>query len=88
MPHGGRLRVDVRENPEAGMAEVRIADTGVGIAAEALRELSQPFVTTKAQGSGLGLFLTRRLLESAGGRLEITSEVGRGTTVTVALPRR
>ena len=44
-------------------------------------------MTTKARGSGLGLFLSRRLVQAAGGTLEIESEVGRGTTCTVHLPR-
>ena len=86
MPQGGTLGVTLAE--PRGRVEVRIADTGVGIAPETLRALSQPFVTTKAQGSGLGLFLTRRLLESAGGTLEIASQEGAGTTVVVRLPRR
>jgi signal transduction histidine kinase len=45
-------------------------------------------MTTKARGSGLGLFLTLRLVQSAGGRLDIQSQVGRGTTCIVRLPRR
>ena len=60
----------------------------LGIPTETLRQLSQPFVTTKAQGSGLGLFLIRRLVESAGGSFEIQSAMGRGTTCRVRLPRR
>ena len=86
MPEGGTLRVAIGE-ARTGI-EVRIADTGAGIEAERLRELHQPFVTTKAQGSGLGLFLTRRLLESAGGTLAIDSQVGHGTTCVIRLPRR
>ena len=63
-------------------------DSGPGIPADTLRRLGDPFVTTKAQGSGLGLFLTRRLAQSGGGTLAIESEVGRGTTCRVWLPRR
>jgi signal transduction histidine kinase len=85
MPQGGRLEVGVSE--ARGKVEVSIADSGVGIAAETLREIGQPFTSTKAQGSGLGLFLTRRLLESAGGTLEIESAIGRGTRCIVRLPR-
>src|SRR5687767_4861649 len=47
MPNGGRLRIDVRENPAARMAEVRIADTGVGIPPDQLRMIFEPFYTTK-----------------------------------------
>ena len=86
MPQGGRLAVTAEER--RGWIEVSVADSGPGIPAETLRQLSQPFVTTKAQGSGLGLFLIRRLVESAGGSFEIQSAVGRGTTCRVRLPRR
>ena len=85
MPEGGRLDVAVSES--RGKVEVTLADSGVGIAPQSMRELGQPFASTKAQGSGLGLFLTRRLLESAGGTLEIESTVGQGTRCTVRLPR-
>jgi signal transduction histidine kinase len=86
MPGGGRLVAGVAER--AGRIEVTIADDGVGIPAETLQRLGGPFVTTKVTGSGLGLFLARRLAESAGGELRIQSEVGRGTTCVVRLPKR
>jgi signal transduction histidine kinase len=86
MPEGGRLEVAASERK--GAIEVTIADTGTGIAPENVRQLAKPFFTTKAQGSGLGIFLTRRLLESAQGRLAIQSAVGHGTRCTVRLPLR
>ena len=86
MVEGGRLTLTTGER--RGRAEVSVTDTGPGMPAETLRQLGQPFHTTKAQGSGLGLFLTRRLVQSGGGTLTIESEVGRGTTCTVRLPRR
>jgi signal transduction histidine kinase len=85
MQDGGRITVATAER--RGRVEVSVADDGPGIPAETLRALGQPFVTTKAQGSGLGLFLTRRLVQSAGGRLDIQSVAGRGTTCIVRLPR-
>jgi signal transduction histidine kinase len=86
LPEGGTLRAAVGER--RGRIEVTIEDDGSGIAAETLRQLGSPFFTTKAQGTGLGLFLTRRLVQSAGGALEIESQPGRGTTCVVRLPRR
>jgi signal transduction histidine kinase len=86
MPRGGRLAVSLAER--AGRIEVGIADDGAGIPAGTLKRLGRPFFTTKATGSGLGLFLARRLAESAGGELRIRSEEGRGTTCTVRLPGR
>ena len=65
-----------------------LTDTGKGIAAADLTRVGDPFFTTKAKGSGLGLFLTRRLVQSAGGQLEIRSEAGRGTTCVIRWPRR
>jgi signal transduction histidine kinase len=84
MPEGGRLRVDAVE--KSGRLEVTIGDTGHGIAKETLERVGSPFFTTKAKGSGLGLFLTRRLVKSAGGELDIRSESGRGTTCIVRWP--
>jgi len=86
MPRGGTLTVEAVERP--GRFEITIADDGGGVPAEVLRQLGRPFFTTKASGSGLGLFLARRLATAAGGGLKIASEVGRGTTCTVRLPRR
>ena len=86
MPEGGTLTLGIAEH--GGRIEVTLSDTGTGIPEDALKRLGSPFFTTKARGSGLGLFLTRRLVQSAGGELEIRSEVGRGTTCQVRWPRR
>ncbi len=85
MGEGGTLTVSAEER--VGSFEVRIGDTGPGMEPDLVRRLGSPFFTTRAQGSGLGLFLTRRLLESAGGGLDIESAPGRGTTCRVRLPR-
>lgn len=92
MSNGGRLRVDVRENVDAGMAEIRIADTGVGIPPERLRLIFEPFYTTKAPdenghgGTGLGLSVCRQIIEQHHGRIRVESVVGKGSTFTVKLP--
>jgi signal transduction histidine kinase len=94
MSSGGRLRVDVRENPIAGMAEIRIADTGVGIPADQLRMIFEPFYTTKDPdehghgGTGLGLSVCRQIIEQHQGRIRVESVVGKGSTFTVKLPLR
>ena len=82
---GGRL--DVGATERAGRIEIAIGDQGPGIPADVLKKLGQPFVTTRASGSGLGLFLARRLAESAGGGLTIDSAPGAGTVVRVRFPR-
>lgn len=92
MPTGGRLRIDVRENPEAGMAEIRIADTGVGIPADQLRMIFEPFYTTKNPdehghgGTGLGLSVCRQIIEQHHGRIRVESVVNKGSTFTLKLP--
>ena len=92
MPTGGRLRVDVRENDEAGMVEIRLADTGVGIPADQLRMIFEPFYTTKDPdehghgGTGLGLSVCRQIIEQHLGRIRVESVVGKGSTFTVKLP--
>jgi len=92
MPTGGRLRVDVRDNATAGMAEVRLADSGVGIPADQLRLIFEPFYTTKDPdehghgGTGLGLSVCRQIIEQHQGRIRVESVVGKGSTFTVKLP--
>ncbi len=66
--------------------EVLVSDTGIGIAPEQLQHIFQPFYTTKAHGIGLGLAITRRLVEDHGGYLRIESQTNYGTTVAVRIP--
>jgi signal transduction histidine kinase len=84
LPEGGLVRVTLELAP--GDAVVRVEDDGPGIPPEVLRRVGEPFFTTRAQGTGLGLFLSRRLAERAGGTLRVESRPGRGTTVTIRLP--
>ena len=66
--------------------ELVVSDTGIGIAADQLEHIFQPFYTTKAHGIGLGLPITRRLIEDHGGQIRIESQLGYGATVSVRLP--
>lgn len=86
MPEGGRIRIEVAEAHHR--IEVSIADDGPGIPPEVVARLGTPFMTTKAQGTGLGLFLTQRLVRGAGGDLVIERGPERGTVCRVRLPRR
>src|SRR5881296_3087608 len=89
MSNGGRLDIAARSQVgEAGAEGVllEITDSGAGIPAEILPNLCEPFFTTRSEGTGLGLAIAKRYVEEAGGRLEITSAVGRGTTVRIWLP--
>lgn len=82
----GRVALDVESHP--GSVELRFVDEGIGMNPEAVKRAADPFFTTKgsADRMGLGLFLARTLVESLGGRLDIESAAGRGTTVRVVLP--
>src|SRR5437870_13066677 len=89
MPARGRLDVATRAEPGpggAGGVVVEVTDSGPGIAPEILPNLGEPFFTTRPEGTGLGLAIAKRYVEEAGGRLDITSTVGRGTTVRIWLP--
>ena len=84
MPDGGLLTI--RGNQADSTIEISVADTGVGIKQEDLDRIMEPLYTTKARGIGLGLAITRAILDKHNGRLMVTSECGRGTTFVVYLP--
>jgi len=69
-----------------GDAAITVADSGRGIAPEHLPHIFQSFYTTKGNGTGLGLSIARRTVEDHHGRIEVSSELGRGTTFSVVLP--
>jgi signal transduction histidine kinase len=82
---GGEVEVEVRPGCEG--AEVVIRDTGRGMGAEVLRRLGTPFFTTRDDGTGLGVVLARSVVAQHGGAMHYESEPGRGTRVTLTLPR-
>ena len=84
MPEGGTLAITA-EAAEDG-TQVSVADTGVGIAPENMEHLFEPLFTTKARGIGLGLAVSKNLVEVNGGRIEVESEEGKGSTFRVVLP--
>jgi signal transduction histidine kinase len=89
MPEPGRLTVTLDAPADDGVeprVRLIVADTGIGIAEEDLGLVFQPYFTTKTLGIGLGLALTRRIIEEHGGTIGIESRVGHGTTVTLLVP--
>jgi two-component system NtrC family sensor kinase len=86
MPQGGTLTVS--SGVENKMVAIGFADTGNGIPEENLRKIFDPFFTTKKQGrgTGLGLSVSYGIIERHRGRLEVKSQVGKGTTFTIKLP--
>jgi signal transduction histidine kinase len=83
MPQGGRLTITAR--PEGDGIATTITDTGVGIPPDQLGHIMEPLYSTKAKGLGLGLSMARAILEKNKGQLQVSSEVGRGSTFTVLL---
>jgi signal transduction histidine kinase len=90
MPRGGCLQVRTRlraDGDHPGLAEVAVTDEGPGMTPEFIdRDLFAPFRSTKAGGLGLGMFSCRETVEIHGGRIEVESAPGRGTTFRVLLP--
>jgi signal transduction histidine kinase len=78
--------ITLRCRAVAGYAVISVADTGHGIARERHSSIFQPFVTSRSDGSGLGLSVSRALVEGYGGTLSVDSEPGRGATFTISLP--
>ena len=85
MSAGGELTLRTRAM-ERGFVEVSVEDTGCGMSEETRARAFDLFFTTKDTGTGLGMAIARTVIEQHGGRMDIRSQVGRGTQVRVALP--
>lgn len=85
MPEGGKLTIKTEIENSKGVA-ISFADTGIGIPESTINKIFEPFFSTKAKGIGLGLAITKILVEQNRGTIEVKSKVGKGTTFTVKLP--
>jgi signal transduction histidine kinase len=85
MPEGGTLNITL--SPNSSEVEVEFADNGPGIAPDALEQIFEPYYSTKETGVGLGLPLTKKIIEEHGGQISVRSEPDSGATFTVVLPR-
>ena len=96
MPNGGRLRITTAvlsgagesgvEHPATGSVEVTVADTGPGIGEEDLAKIFDPYFTTKKLGIGLGLAITKKIVEEHRGRIAVRSRPNEATEVVISLP--
>ena len=79
-------RIDLFVENGNGTATVRVRDNGCGIPSDKLERIFNPFFTTKAKGTGLGMAITKKIVEAHAGKIDVLSEPGRGTEFVVALP--
>ncbi|RJQ17712.1 MAG: HAMP domain-containing protein [Nitrospiraceae bacterium] len=86
MPSGGSLRIISGVSPDNGSCYVSFSDSGPGIPDHEMSRVFEPFFTTKENGTGLGLFISKGVIEAQGGEIVIESRQGTGTTFTVKLP--
>jgi signal transduction histidine kinase len=83
---GARGRLSIAANTNESFVHIAVSDTGGGMDADALARAFEPYFSTKATGTGLGLPIAKRNVELNGGSIAVKSELGRGTTVEIALP--
>lgn len=83
---GGKVAVQVAQTDE--LVQLTVVDSGKGIPPELLGNIFRPFFTTKGNGTGLGLSLARRMVEGHGGKIEVTSWMGKGSRFVVVLPKQ
>lgn len=95
MPQGGHLRISTQlqltpatSGENGRWVEISIADTGIGITEESKKRIFDPFFTTKkiGEGTGLGLAICEKIIKEHAGRLEVESEVGKGSTFSIFIP--
>ena len=84
MPDGGELRVTVAAS--RGRLLLRVTDTGEGVGGDDLAHIFEPFYSTKAAGTGLGLALVHRVVQDHGGEIDVQSRAGVGAVFTLTLP--
>ena len=87
MQPGGQVRVATRAGL-GGEIVVEIADTGPGIPVDLIEKIFEPFFSKRAGGTGLGLAIARQMVDNHNGRIEVHSQLGKGTTFRIRLPRR
>jgi PAS domain S-box-containing protein len=86
MAQGGQLTVSMACTEHPAGVQVTFADTGVGMTSDTMSKLFDPFYTTKPGGLGLGLYITHNIVEEHGGKIDVTSRLGEGSTFRVWLP--
>ena len=86
MSKGGTISIDAQADDD--FVKITFADTGCGISADNLPKLFQPYFTTKPDGHGLGMMIIQAIVRAHSGKIDVNSEVGKGTKITVSIPRK
>nr|WP_279326545.1 ATP-binding protein [Bacillus kexueae] len=84
MPNGGELTIDLQMKDSVVTIEVK--DTGIGMSTEQMNRLGEPYFSTKEKGTGLGMMVTYRIIQTMQGQIIVTSEKQKGTSFTVEIP--
>jgi signal transduction histidine kinase len=85
MPHGGNIFIETMQAENHSLL-INITDEGCGIPQDRISRLGEPFYSLKEKGTGLGLMMCYKIIEEHNGKLHITSELNKGTTVNIRLP--
>jgi signal transduction histidine kinase len=87
MTGGGTIRIETEPlSDHPGWIRLTVSDTGAGIAPEAIVKLFDPFYTNKTSGTGLGLWISKRIVRDHGGTIDVQSEPGRGASFVMTFP--
>ena len=84
MTKGGEISIAISK--ETSQASIQVIDQGAGIPEDRLNKLGEPFYSTKEKGTGLGLMICQKIIKNHGGKIDFSSIVNEGTTVTITLP--
>jgi signal transduction histidine kinase len=86
MDPAGELAVELSAGAEGRHLEIKVSDTGCGIPGEQVSRIFDPYFTTKSTGTGLGLAIAHNTVEAMGGKINVSSQPGKGTTFCVTIP--
>jgi len=86
MPNGGKLEISINHKEKNNTVDVIISDTGIGIPEKSLELIFDSFYTTKKNGSGIGLYVTQKIIQSHNGSISVTSSPEKGTTFRITIP--
>ncbi len=86
MPNGGKLEIEIKSDTKPDSVEILIRDNGIGIPKDFLNNIFDSFFTTKNNGSGIGLYVTKKIINSHQGSISVDSSIGNGTVFHIILP--